>query len=382
MISGLRVHLSGSAATDCDGNLLRAAHGYVRALGEEFIARGGGLVVGVGGEPMGAAGQSCLFDWTALEAVVAAPDPAPQWPTLRPERFVVVASQRGLEKIPPERAGVWERCLARSDFSLEAAPPGWRMAGIIRQRQVLRGDVLLALGGGAGVEHLAELYREEGKPVVPVHAELGALNDDGNGGSRFLHGRALADIGTFIRLRDGAGSAAARLTQLRLAADADTREIARVTADLLDDLRPRPAFYVRLLATEHPDFDVVERFFREVVDVVVADRGFTPYEMGRGRPETAFMNVEIFQGLHRAGLVVVDLTGVRPNCMMELGYALGRSRRVVISAIKGTQLAFDQDKLATYFWEDGLPPDERVAQYRDWFDRYSELPPIVESQSL
>ncbi len=46
----------------------------------------------------------------------------------------------------------------------------------------------------------------------------------------------------------------------------------------------------------------------------------------------AFMNVEIFEALHRAGLVIVDLTGVRPNCMMELGYALARRGRIVISA--------------------------------------------------
>lgn len=94
------------------------------------------------------------------------------------------------------------------------------------------------------------------------------------------------------------------------------------------------------------------------------------------------MNVEIFDGLHRAGLVVVDLTGVRPNCMMELGYALGRSRRVVISAKQGTQLAFDQDKLATYFWEGSASPDEQRNEYRDWFDRYSEPPPIVKPKRL
>ncbi len=175
---------------------------------------------------------------------------------------------------------------------------------------------------------------------------------------------------------------AARLTELRLTAMTDAGGLASNTAALLDDLRPRPAFFVRLLATDHADFDAVERFFRDVVDVVVADRGFTPREMGRGRPETAFMNVEIFEGLHRAGLVVVDLTGVRPNCMMELGYALARNRRVVISAREGTKLAFDQDKLATYLWEDSETPAQRVKDYRDWFDRYSELPPVVEPKRL
>jgi TIR- and PNP-associating SLOG family len=377
MIRGLRVHLSGSAGRESDGDLLRAAHRFVCSVCNEVLGRGGGLVLGAGAEPVGTAGEPCVFDWTALEAVAEAPDPAPEWPSLRPERFVVVASQRALEKIPVSRGAVWDRCLARSDFNLELAPPGWRMAGIIRERQVLRGDVLLALGGGAGVEHLAELYRDEGKPVVPIYADLGASNDDGNGGSAFLHGRALAEVDGYIRLRDGGGSPAGRLTQLRLEVGGDVCVLARRTADLLDDLRPRPAFYVRLLATDHPEYDAVESFFRHVVDDVVVERGFMPYEMGSDRPETAFMNAEIFEGLHRAGLVVVDLTGVRPNCMMELGYALGRSRRVVISAKKGTQLPFDEDKLPTHFWDNGSPPDQRRREYRDWLDLYSELPPIV-----
>lgn len=382
MMRGLRVHVTGSAAHDCDAELLRAAHNYVRALATEIIAGGGGLVLGVAGEHIGASGQPCIFDWTALEGVAAAPDPAPGWPALRPDRVVVVATQRGLEKIPNSRSDIWDKCRTRSDFDLEVAPPGWRMAGIIRAMQAPRGDVLLVLGGGAGAEHLAEIYREEGKPVVPIYAELGALSNDGNGGSKFVHERALHNVDTFFRLRDGTGSAAARLTALRLTAASDTTQLVEDTAAVLADLRPRPAFYVRLLATAHADFDAVERFFRDVVDPAVIDRGFTPREMGRGRPETAFMNVEIFEGLHRAGLVVVDLTGVRPNCMMELGYALARNRRVVISAKKGTQLAFDQDKLATYFWDDSGSPSERIRDYLDWFDRYSELPQIVEPLQL
>ncbi len=381
-MQGRRIHITGSAAACCDRELLQTTHAYVRTLANEATARGAGLVLGVGDEPIGESGEPCTFDWTALETVAAAADPAPEWPVLRPDRFVVVASQRGLEKIPGRRSDVWEKCRTRSDFDLEVAPPGWRMAGIIRGRQVLRGDILLPVGGGAGAEHLAELYREEGKPTVPIYAELGAFSNDGNGGSRFLHERALNDVDPYFRLRDGAGSAAGRLAGLRLSAGTDAVKLAKETADLLDDLRPRPAFYVRLLATDHPEFGEVERFFRDVVDAVAIERGFTPREMGRGRPGAAFMNVEIFEGLHRAGLVIVDLTGVRPNCTMELGYALARRRRVVVSAKKGTQLPFDEDKLPTFAWEDSGAGGVRIKDYRDWFDRYSELPPIVEPERL
>lgn len=378
----MRVHITGSAAPSCNLALLQAAHLFVRSLADELINRGAGLLVGAGDEPMGEGGAPCIFDWSVLESVASAPDPSPAWPLLRPDRFVVVASQRGLEKISDSRAGVWNKCRNRSDFDLQVAPPGWRMAGIVRERQVLRGDILLVLGGGAGAEHLAELYGEEGQPIVPIHSELGAFSNDGNGGSRFLHERALANVDAFFQLRDGAGSAAGRLAGLRLTAETDIPSLVREATDVLADLRPRSAFYVRLLATEQPQFSEVERFFREVVDPVMTEREFTPYEMGQGKPERAFMNVEIFEALHRAGLVVVDLTGVRPNCTMELGYALARRRRVVISAQKGTQLPFDEDKLPTYLWEEAGSRDDRIKAYRDWFDRYSELPPIVELRRL
>jgi len=306
------------------------------------------------------------------------PDPAPGWPALRSARFVVVASQHSLQKVPEWRADLWQACRKRSDFDLEATPAGWRMAGVIRERQILRGDVLLVLGGGAGAEHLAELYLDAGKPVLPIHAEIGSSKKDGKGGSRYLHERAQSSVDTFFKLRSSSGSAAGHLSGLRLTLESDIEALAKDVADLIGNFRPPNAFYVRLLATDQPEFSEVEHFFRNVVDIVVGEQGFTRYEMGLDRPEAAFMNVEIFRTLHRAGVVVVDLTGVRPNCMMELGYALARRRRVIISANKSTRLPFDGDKLPTHMWDNVGPLDERLKAYRDWFGRYIDLPPIVE----
>jgi hypothetical protein len=374
---GLRIHLTGSAAADCDPELLAVAHSFVTRLCERLIADGEGLLVGAGGDPQGEAGLPCIFDWTALEAIAAAPDPASGWPVIRPGRYFAVASQSGIDKVPEDRQTAWGTCRERSDFKLDLTPPGWRMAGLIRDRQLLHGDVLLALGGGAGVELLAQQYREDGKPVIPIHAEIGALNKDGNGGSRYLHEKALSEVDTFFRLRNGAGDAVSRLSGLRLTADSDPEALAAATAELIADLRPRPAFYVRLLDSDHDAFRAVESFFREVVDPVVKEKGFRPDEIGMYPPEDAFMNIEIFRSLHYASLVVVDLTGVRPNCTMELGYALGRHRRCLLSAMKGTHLPFDPDKLPTYFWDPDADRDAKLAQYAERFDLYSELPPLV-----
>ena len=64
--------------------------------------------------------------------------------------------------------------------------------------------------------------------------------------------------------------------------------------------------------------------------------------------------------------------------MMELGYALGAPPGRDISARKGTQLPFDEDKLPTYIWEGTGTSTEHLEEYRQWFDRNSDLPPIVE----
>lgn len=376
-MAGLRVHLTGSAAADCASGLLANAHSFVRHLCERLIADGEGLLVGAGGDPHGEAGLPCIFDWTVLEAITVAPTSDPGWPATRSGRYFAVASQSGIERVPEERQATWSSCKERFDFKLDLMPPGWRMAGLVRDRQLLHGDVLVALGGGAGVELLAQQYREDGKPVIPIHAEIGALNKDGNGGSRYLHEKALNEPDTFFHLRAGAGDVVSRLSALRLTADGAPEALAADIAELLADLRPRPAFYVRLLDPGHEDFEVVESFFRDVVDPVVEAKGFRPDEVGMHPPEQAFMNDEIFRLLHYASLVVVDLTGVRPNCMMELGYALGRHRRCLLSALEGTDLPFDSDKLPIYLWDPGAERDAKVAAYGEWFDRYGELPSIV-----
>ncbi len=374
---GLRIHLTGSAAKDCNAELLVKAHAFVRRLSARLIADGQGLLTGAGDEPIGEAELPCIFDWTALKVVAEAPEDSSDWPGNSPARFVAVASQNGLGRIPVNRQATWDSCLGRSDFKLDPTPPGWRMAGLIRDRQLLHGDVLVALGGGAGAELLAQQYREDGKPVIAIDAELGAFNKDGNGGSRYLHSKALSETDTFFRLRDGAGDGASRLSALRLTADTDPEALSAAVAGLVDDLRPRPAFYVRLLDTDHTDFAAVETFFREVVDPVAAAHRFRPDEMGMHPPESAFMDVEIFRLVHYSSLVVVDLTGVRPNCMMEFGYALGRRRRCLISAMKGTRLPFDPDHLPTYFWDPADSIEARIDAFGNWLGQYGELPPLV-----
>ena len=146
------------------------------------------------------------------------------------------------------------------------------------------------------MEQLAKLYLDEGKRVVPIRCDIGAISGDGNGGGSYLHDRALSKTGAFFELRDGAGSATGRLAAAQIGPASEPALVAEAVAVLIADLKPPRAFYVRLLAPDLDKFEPVEVFFRQVVDPVVIAKGFTPHEVGRDRPLAAFMNVEDLRG--------------------------------------------------------------------------------------
>ena len=58
------------------------------------------------------------------------------------------------------------------------------------------------------------------------------------------------------------------------------------------------------------------------------DEGELGYQLivvnGNQAYEHARIDEEIFQKLHHSSVVLADITGMRPNCFIELGYALGR----------------------------------------------------------
>jgi nucleoside 2-deoxyribosyltransferase len=90
------------------------------------------------------------------------------------------------------------------------------------------------------------------------------------------------------------------------------------------------------------------------------------------------MNVAIFEELHYAPLVIADVTGERPNCFMELGYALGRGTRVLATAAEGTLLPFDQDKIPVHFWRAEGDSGEEQTRFLDFWQKYVDRPPIVD----
>lgn len=373
-------HIAGSASSKTRTELIVYAHGLIREIATLIVQRGGGLVLFAGKEPRQNSedqdSPALLFDWTVLEA--AAQLLRTRSAQTKPS-IVVVLSEKAESEIPNHRQQLWGDLLKSGHLRVEHIQPGARSGAMIRERQAQFGDVLLCVGGGAGVEHLAESYGARRKPVIPLDLAVGASREDGTGGAQRLNREARVNPSEFLRVAPGREHMAGTLLTLLTTNGGHTAisevvgSFSRVVAAL-----DRPvAFYVRLLSPDMVEFADVEKFFREVVDPAVKKLAYRRAEMGTDASRHGFMNVEIFETLHYASMTIVDVTGQRPNCFIELGYALGRGNRVIVTAKSGTTLPFDQQAVPCFFWSPRNPAEETLRGFEAFIDKHLNRPPLV-----
>ncbi len=386
-LHGRRLQISGSANAKTDPVLIAYAHDVVRELVKEAMRGGGGIVVGLGKEPRpeGAAADapSLLFDWTALEtAADCVTAGANAWPRKFGLPIVVATSEKAELEIPDNRLSLHNTLLKSGLLQVESIMPGSRSATFVRQRQAAFGDALVILGGGTGVEHSASLYLQRRRPVIPLDLPLGASRDDGTGGARRLSKEARSDPTRFFRFAPAfsntEGAALARIATRD--GTVPHEDISTGVAELISKLAQPTAFYVRLVNRGHPKFNAVESFFRDVVDPVVVEAGLTRVEIGTDASEHAFMNVAIFESLHFSSMAIVDVTGERPNCFIELGYGLGTQNRVLVTAEDGTKLPFDQQMIPCHFWNPIATVAERKKALVEFWEKNINRPPIIKGE--
>lgn len=381
-LAGRRVHIAGSAGTGVNGQLLRYAHDLIRKLVMALLAKGTGLVVQAGKEPEGASGAALVFDWTVLETTAECLRKGTATSTTHMGPLVVAASsEKALSEIPGHRQKLWDELLTSGALRLELIPPGWRSGALLRARQAMFGNVLVTVGGGAGVEHLAELYAERRHPIIPLDLPLGSSRGDATIGGEGLARLALAESQRFLKLRDGSSSAAHLAGLATRASEVSSQTIADRIVGLIGDLALPEAFYARLLNKDLEKFPAVEGFFRKVVDVVVAEAGFRRIEVGTDSAREGFLNVEIFERLHFTSMAVVDLTLLRPNCLVELGYALGRATNVILTARDGTRLPFDTAAIPCHFWRDS-DDEVSIRDFRKFWEINVNRGPLVKPPVL
>jgi hypothetical protein len=384
---GRRVQIAGSASPATEAELIRYAHEIVAPLVKGIMAAGGGIVAGIGREPKpeGAIpdSPSLVFDWTILEAVAEClKNGFRPWHAQFGLPIVIASSEKAFAEIPDNRRPLYEELLGTGLAQVESIMPGSRAAAFLRQRQAAFGDALVIIGGGTGVEHSADLYLSRRKPVVPFDLAIGASRDDGTGGALRLSKEARAEPNRFFRFSPiYAGTEGAALTGIatRDGAAAATDVASRTVTMLTKTERPA-VFFVRLVNPTHPKFSAVESFFREVVDAVVDEAGMRRMEIGTNTNDHAFMNVAIFESLHFSSVAIVDITGERPNCFIELGYALGNATRVLVTAEEGTPLPFDQQAIPCHFWKPGDTVAAKKQALIEFWEKQINRPPLVKTR--
>jgi hypothetical protein len=364
-----RLHVAGSASPVCNPLELRHAHAAVTEAVRTLLRQGGSVVMAIVPEPRlgdDADDLSLVFDWTVLQAVREVLDAGEADPmTGRGPIAIAVGSDSGFSAIPTPRRELWEHLL-RIDTALDVRklPPGWTAGGELRREVSRHGDAIITISGAQGVEHLATEFRRWNRPVVPLLYRLGM--DEGRGGQR-LAALAASDPERFFELRSGEHGATALLL-LDPTSFAEGEPLGREVVRILDGMSSPTAFFVRLLDPGSGDFSDVESHFGDVVAPVVEEFGYRTIQSGSGRMGSSLMDVEIFRQLGRAAVSVVDLTGLRPNCFLELGYSLGRGTPTIVMARTGTALPFDVHSVPCYFWDPAAPIAERIRELREFWE--------------
>ena len=379
-IQGRRVLIAGSASSACDPGRLAYAHELVRELVRRLALEGATFVVLVGGEPRTSSdqgGHAQIFDWTilstlhemALQGTLNIPSPA--------ALVTTVVTSRTEGQIPDGRRAIWED-LKKSDCV--AVLPGewsWTSGAIRRSLLASHADILVTLGGGEGVEHYGTLFLARSKPVIPLDLEIGSSSNDGNGGSLRVLQRVRAEPGLFFPHTAAESVNALLQTLATRQGHTATLEVAEGVVRLLQTITPPTAFYVRLLNSKPPKFNEVERFSRKVVDPFVQNLDYTPVQMGRTPASKPFIDVQIFTGIHESTLVIADITAARPNCLLELGYALALGRQVVVTAMKGTKPPFDIQSVDRFIWDPQAPFELTLKRLHEHWEMVRTRPALV-----
>src|SRR5258706_4324853 len=330
-LRGRRIHIAGSADPEADEAKLAYVHSLVAGLTTALAEEGAAFVIPFGQEPLlkdRSDGPSIIFDWTVAQSVYQSLRNESASATSPNGRLIAtLATGKTDGHIPARFRGLYDELRDDGAVSMEFLSPGWSAGAISRGRLAQLGDILICVSGGQGVEQLAIEYSSKGKPVIPLDIQVGASSRDGSGGGSRLFDRALAQPDDFIKTADGESSAELLERTRTQNGEIPVSDVVTAFLKLLHALTPPRVFYVRLLNAKMAEHGSVERFFRETVDRLVIELGYEPLQMGLGKNEFAWMNQAIFESLHHSSVVLVDLTALRPNCFMELGYALGNHQR-------------------------------------------------------
>jgi hypothetical protein len=371
------IQIAGSCSRKIDSNLVKFSHATVKNITNDLIKLGYSIVTTVGSEERmneeDDSSETIIYYWDVLDAVYEHMQSASLECSSRILAYVV-ASEKAEKQIPEYRKDMWKDLINRGVISFFNINPGWNSGACKRLQQEKLSDALITLGGGEGVEHLASLYVANGKPVLPLDMPLDSSCSDGLGGSSLLSKIAISHPERFIpRLKN-----ASQLISLRYNNYEDSPEkyANSITEFIKNNVKPQ-VFYIRILNNELSEYESVEKFFRSIVDPIIAERGYCIKEMGTSETRNPFINVEIFEEIYKSSVVIADISGLRNNCFMEMGYAFGLNKKVLLTAAYGTELPFDPKAIPCYFWNIGYPEFDQRENFKEFWDKNINRPPLI-----
>jgi hypothetical protein len=276
--------------------------------------------------------------------------------------------------------GLWDELRASQLLKIESAAH-WNMNSKRMEAQARFGDILIALGGTEGVLYLANLYHDAGKPIVPLNL---ALCPEYTGARRLYNfGLASSQTRRLFQIAED-GDAHDWLNRIRFPQRQSIADRVSVLVELLESLERPKAFAVRLLNRDLPDYNDVQVFFDTVVQPVVENElGYRLVVIdGREAYEHSRIDQEIFAKLHRSSVVLADITGARPNCFLELGYALGRSLPTMVMVREGASLPFDITTFSGLHWKTTGEVEDRRRAFREHWQAIRNRPSLVPAEPL
>ena len=380
---GRRIHIAGSVVDDAavaTSESVEQARALVAELVRVLVRRGANFVVPVDAEPSRKVdGLPICFDWliwrTLKDSLALRPANVPG------PLAVAVQHHKSEDQIPADYVDLWDELRGNPDLVKIENAAHWNMASKRMEAQARFGDILVALGGTEGVLFLANLYHDAGKPVVPLNLALCPETT----GARRLYNFGLTSHQTrrLFHIADD-GDAHSWLNRIRFPVRQSTADRVTDLVDLLEALEPPRAFAVRLLNPDHEDYAAVQDFFDVVVlPVIEGELGYRLVVVdGRQGYERARIDDEIFTKLHRSSVVLADITGARPNCFLELGYALGRALPTMVSVKQGASLPFDITTLSGLHWATEGKAEERRQAFREHWKAIRNRPPLVPTEPL
>ncbi len=379
---GRRIHIAGSVARDPDvarTSDVDQARELVETLVLQLMERGATFVLPVDAEPVRDEDhQPVCFDWlvwrTLQKHLHKRPDSAVD------PLAVGVQHHKNEQQIPAQYQTLWDDLRGTAQVQIENVSH-WNMNSKRMEAQARFGDILIAVGGAEGVQFLANLYHEAGKPVVPLNCPV--TNPDQGALKLFNRGLSSAETARLFKV-GGVLSAHNWINRINFTTRTPVAERVEQILALLEALDPPQAFVIRLLDPQNPNYEDVQEFFDGVVQAIVeGELGYRLVVVDGHQPfEHARIDQDIFAKLHRSRVVVADITGSRPNCFLELGYALGRGLPVILTLRDGEPHPFDLTTFAALHWQTSGGVEERRRRFREHWGAIESRPPLVPPQPL